>query len=138
MKHLYLAALSVISIFSCQSPAPQETLVVQEAVESPVISGKFVHMVFFWLTPETDVDKFLADSRNLMEKVDVIKQYHLGKPAMTPRDVVDNTYTVCLIVTFDTKEDHEIYQKDATHDWYRNAIKESIAKLQIYDSWAGE
>lgn len=138
MKHLYLAAFLAISILSCQSPAPQETLVVQEAVASPVISGKFVHMVFFWLKPETDVKAFMAGTESFLKQVEVVNQYHLGVPAMTPREVVDNTYTVALVVTFDSKEAQDIYQDHPVHVQYVEANKDKWTRVQIYDSWAGE
>lgn len=137
MKNLIVVPI-IIFHFSCQPPAPQETLVVQEVVESPVISGKFVHMVFFWLKPETDIKAFMAGTEGFLREVEVVKQYHLGVPAMTPREVVDNSYSVALVVTFASKEDQDSYQNHPAHVQYVEENKDKWTRVQIYDSWAGE
>ena len=103
----------------------------------PVIKGNFVHMVFFWLKETTDVQEFSKSTAGLMEGIEEVVSYHVGIPAGTPRDVVDNTYGVCLIATFATKEDQDIYQKHPVHLKYIEDNKHLWDKVQIYDSWAG-
>ena len=105
--------------------------------EKKVIDGSFVHMVFFWLKPETDVDAFISSTKNFITGINEVVDFHLGKPAGTPREVVDNTYSVCLVVTFNSKEDQDIYQKHPVHVKYVDDNKEKWTKVQIYDSWAG-
>lgn len=99
------------------------------------IPGRFVHMVFFWLQDETAADEFMRSTEAFLKQVKVIKAYHLGKPAGTPRDVVDNSYTVSLVVTFDSKEDQDLYQNHPIHVQYVEEHKDKWHKVQIYDSW---
>lgn len=100
------------------------------------IDGKFVHMVFFWLKENVDADKFRNDTSAFLKKVPEVVKYHLGEPAGTPRGVVDNTYTVSLVVTFHTKEDQDAYQENADHKAYVVANKDQWTEVRIFDSWS--
>lgn len=105
--------------------------------QKPVIPGRFVHMVFFWLKDSTNVSEFNEGTRELMEGIDEVVSYHIGEPAGTPRDVVDNSYTVCLIATFASKQAQDAYQVHPLHTQYVAENKDKWIKVQIYDSWAG-
>lgn len=103
----------------------------------PKVPGKFMHMVFFWLKETTDVTEFKKSTENLMLGIDLVVSYHVGEPAGTPREVVDNSYTVCLVATFDSKRDQDAYQVDPIHLKYVEENSDKWHKVQIYDSWAG-
>lgn len=108
------------------------------AKAQPSLNGRFVHTVFFWLkNPDNKAEKkqFVEGTRNFLSQVDVIKSIHLGEPAGTPREVVDNSYHVCLVVTFDSKEDQDIYQKHEAHLQYIEENKHLWTRVQVYDSW---
>ncbi len=101
--------------------------------------GRFVHMVFFWMNEPEDektINAFIDGTKDFFEKVDAIKTYHIGKPAGTPRDVVDGTYQVSLVVTFDSKEDQDVYQAHQAHLDYIEDYKHLWKRVQVYDSWA--
>ncbi|WP_421870448.1 Dabb family protein [Marinoscillum sp.] len=106
-----------------------------KAQPKKVIKGRFIHMVYFWLTPEANADTFIQNTEDFLKKVDVIRGYHLGKPAGTPREVVDNSYSVSLVVTFDSKEDQDIYQKHEAHLKYIEDNNTQWTEVKIYDSW---
>ncbi|MBV6654886.1 MAG: Dabb family protein, partial [Mameliella sp.] len=59
---------------------------------------------------------------------------HIGTPAGTNRSVVDNSYSFCLIVTFDSKKEHDLYQKEQVHLNFIEQTKGLWSKIQIYDS----
>ncbi|MDH7445566.1 Dabb family protein [Aquimarina sp. 2201CG14-23] len=97
----------------------------------------FVHTVYIWLKNpnsqedrelfEKSLDKFLKTSK-------YAKTNFVGTPAGTDRAVVDNSYTYAIIVTFSSKEEQDLYQKEEAHLLF---IKESSPlwnKVQIYDS----
>lgn len=97
----------------------------------------FVHVVYFWLNNpdsaedrmafETSLKKFLNTSKYAGTKF-------IGVPADTPREVVDNSYTYSLILTFPSKEIQDLYQVEPVHLTF---IKESAHlwdRVQVYDS----
>ncbi|MEQ8241333.1 MAG: Dabb family protein [Cyclobacteriaceae bacterium] len=98
------------------------------------MKGKFVHTVLFWLKNDTNLADFIAGTRGFLDKVKVVKSYHVGTPAMTPREVVNNSYSVCLVVTFKNKADQDIYQEHPAHLAYVEERKNSWDKVVIYDS----
>lgn len=103
------------------------------------LPGRFVHMVFFWMKDPNDektIKAFKAGTKDFFSKVEVIKTYHIGSPAGTPREVVDNSYQVSLVVTFESKEDQDIYQAHQAHLDYIETYKHLWERVQVYDSWA--
>ena len=103
--------------------------------KSQTINGRFIHMVFFWLKDSTDADAFIQATKEFVSKVEVVRAFHLGKPAGTPREVVDNSYSVSLVVTFDSKEDQDIYQNHPVHVQYVEDNKDKWTTVKIFDSW---
>ena len=87
------------------------------ALPAGEVGGKFVHSVYFWLVDETmpTRGKFVTEVLGYLKEIEVIRTRHLGRPAGTDREVVDNSYSYCMIVTFDSSEDHDIYQDHEAH-----------------------
>ncbi len=103
------------------------------------LGGDFVHTVYFWMkNPDSTNDNsiFAMNLKTFLDAVDVIRTYHIGVPANTPREVVDNSYTFALIVTFDDKAAHDIYQEHAIHKKFIADTQHLWTKVQIYDSIA--
>ena len=97
----------------------------------------FKHTVFFWLkNPEKKADReaFEKSLKKFIDNSEFVQSKHLGIPAKTNREVVDNTYTYCLQVTFKSKKEHDKYQAEKAHKTF---IEESMAlweKVIVYDS----
>jgi len=103
------------------------------------LEGGFFHMVFFWLvndSPEAKM-KFLKELIQFIDQVDEIKKVHVGPPADTDRDVIDNTYSYSLLVTFDSKKEHDIYQDHAAHKKFIENASSLWEKVLVYDSVKG-
>lgn len=100
------------------------------------LPGKFVHVVFFWLTADDREirTKFMSELRKFIDNVDVIKTRHIGSPADTDRDVIDNTYSYSLILSFDSKEDHDLYQEHKLHKQFIENASSLWKKVLVYDS----
>ena len=47
-----------------------------------------------------------------LAKASIIKQSHIGIPANTQRDVVDNSYDVSWLAFFNNAEEQDSYQTD--------------------------
>ncbi|MEQ9299916.1 MAG: Dabb family protein [Cyclobacteriaceae bacterium] len=101
------------------------------------LGGDFVHTVYFWMKAPEDTPSntlFTTNLRIFLDAVDVIQSYHIGVPANTPRDVVDNSYSFALIVTFTDKAAHDVYQEHAIHKKFIADTQHLWTKVQIYDS----
>jgi hypothetical protein len=120
-------ALSAIGIQSCTTPSDT----------SKSVGGKFVHSVYFWMqnpSNATEMELFKTNTLKFLEGIEVIRTYQLGKPAMTPREVVDNSYTFNLVVTFDSPEDQDIYQVHPVHKKFVEDTQHLWTKVLIYDA----
>ena len=96
----------------------------------------FVHHVYFWLkNPESEADrqKLIEGLRKLV-KVKTIRKHHIGLPASTSRDVVDNTYSVSWLTFFKNKTDQDSYQTDPIHLKFVEECSPLWSKVIVYDS----
>ncbi len=102
----------------------------------PYNSAMFIHTVYFWLTenaPPTAREQLVRDCRQILGKVPTVRHLFAGPPAMTPRDVVDNSYAVGLTVILDDSAAHEVYQKHPLHMDFIAANKPNWRRVQVYD-----
>jgi len=96
----------------------------------------FIHHVYFWLknpASNEDLDALIEGLRKL-SKIDYIKQFHIGKPADTSRDVVERSYAVSWMLVFDTKEEEARYQGDPVHHHFVDTCKHLWERVVVYDS----
>ena len=98
---------------------------------------KFLHVVYFWLkNPKDKADRkiFEKSLSTFVNNSDFIETKHLGIPAATNRAVIDNSYTYCLNVTFESKETHDQYQGEAGHLKFIEECSSLWDRVQVYDS----
>jgi len=96
----------------------------------------FVHHVYFWLKNtgnEEDLGKLVAGLKKL-SAVKTIRQFHIGKPASTSREVIDGSYAVSWLVLFDNKADQDSYQTDPVHLEFIANCSMLWQKVVVYDS----
>lgn len=100
-------------------------------------SGLIVHNVFFWLKEgitaeeEKDFMNFFEELR----KVPGPKALRFGKPApTTPRDVVDNSFSYYLLVTFNTMDDINTYEHHQIHLDAVDKFSKYWTKVQVKDA----
>jgi hypothetical protein len=95
-----------------------------------------IHTVYFYHkpgTPENAVAQLEADARELLSAVPSVRQLWAGRPAQTPREVVDNSYAVGLTVVFDDRAGHDEYQVHPLHLEFIERNKLHWERVQIYD-----
>lgn len=96
----------------------------------------FIHTVFFWLKDgitEAEKSEFAKGIESLAT-IDTIAKFHYGPPAMTPRDVVDNSYAFALNLHFKTKAAHDSYQNDPVHHQFIEDYQHLWQRVQVYDN----
>ncbi|HMQ08014.1 MAG TPA: Dabb family protein [Saprospiraceae bacterium] len=104
--------------------------------EDTSLRPTFFHNVYFYLKTdltETEKNEFY-DGLEKMASIESLLDYHIVVPAMTPREVVDNTYDVAILTSFANSEGHDQYQTDSIHDAFRDRCTPMIDKIIIYDS----
>lgn len=97
----------------------------------------FTHVVYFWLNnPESEEDRadFETSLKKFLDNSKYAKTKFIGTPANTPREVVDNSYTYSLILTFPSKEIQDKYQKESAHLQFIKESEHLWKKVQVYDS----
>lgn len=101
------------------------------------LDKNFVHVVYFWLNnPESQEDRqsFETSLKKFLKKSKYAQTNFIGVPADTPRDVVDNSYTYSLILSFPSKEIQEKYQEEPAHITFIEESSGLWKKVQVYDS----
>ena len=96
-----------------------------------------IHTVYFYMNADAGADaatRIITDCRELLTKIESVRHLWAGLPSGTPREVVDNSYGVGLIVIFDDMAGHDIYQDHPLHLEFIARNKASWARVQVYDT----
>lgn len=101
-----------------------------------MIENKFIHHVYFWLkNAGSKEDKAkLVDGLQKLSKVATIKSFHIGQPAATNREVIENSYAISWFVLFDNAADQDSYQTDPIHLKFVEECSHLWSKVIVYDS----
>ena len=102
------------------------------------VKGKLVHTVLFWLNNPDNKEETKAFEKgviDLLNQCTFITSSHIGKPAnTTKRPIIDDSYTYCVVITFENKEAHDKYQVDPLHKKFITENEGLWKKVLIYDS----
>ncbi len=96
----------------------------------------FIHHVYFWLKNTGNVadrDK-LVEGLKKLSAVNTIKQFHIGKPANTSREVIDSSYAVSWMLIFANDADQASYQTDPVHLKFIDECSHLWSKVVVYDA----
>ena len=98
--------------------------------------GMFIHHVYFWLKNsgnKEDKAKLIEGLKKL-SKVKTIKDFYIGKPAATRREVIDSSYDVSWLLFFENAADQDSYQTDPVHLKFVEECSSLWTKVTVYDS----
>lgn len=136
MRNLIYLALFTTSLLSCSTVTNEEEIDTKNEVVSKEETG-FVHVVYFWLKEDlSDEDRkqFEEEGLGTLATCPTIQKVFYGPPAMTPRDVVDNSYSYAWICHFKNKEDQDAYQVEPIHLKFIEDYSSMWTKVQVYDN----
>ncbi|EMR04415.1 Dabb family protein [Cesiribacter andamanensis] len=96
----------------------------------------FVHHVFFWMkNPDSSLEREQLEEGLLsLEKIDLIRSFHVGVLAETNRKTIDRSYAFSLLMLFDNPEDEEAYQSHPIHKKFVADCSPLWSKVLVYDS----
>ncbi|MBS1512495.1 MAG: Dabb family protein [Bacteroidetes bacterium] len=100
------------------------------------MAAAFVHHVFFWLKePGNTVHRqLLVEGLQKLSRVTTIQSFHIGVPAGTSRPVIDSTYAVSWLLTFNSAADQDSYQTDPIHLDFIKECSGLWDKVVVYDT----
>lgn len=131
--------LGLAACFGCsypETPSPlTETRAPQTAKEEQTM-GAFIHTVFFWLNEdvaESGKQQLIDDCKTLLGSISTVRFLAVGPPAGTPREVVDNSYDVGLVVHFVDESGHDVYQGAEAHLEFIERNRDNWKRVQVYD-----
>ncbi|MFT6338583.1 MAG: hypothetical protein ACI86M_003877 [Saprospiraceae bacterium] len=131
----FIVLISFITI-SCNPQTEDKIITPIEKTELKNTNPNFIHAVYFWL--KKDNPELLKEFKEIalpkLATVSSIKNVYWGPPAGTPREVVDNSYDISWIVTFDNAADQDKYQVDPLHVEFVEKYKSLFEKVQVYDN----
>ena len=136
MKNILLAGLMLLIWTSCQQPSESKTTITTTQNTRMSTRAPFIHTVFFYLNDDVTAKQKKAFEGG-MEKLGTcptIDNFRIGKPAMTPRDIVDNSYGYSWIVEFKTSADQDAYQTEPIHLAFIESYKDLWKEVKVYDS----
>ncbi|MEL6305107.1 MAG: Dabb family protein [Bacteroidota bacterium] len=111
--------------------------VAQDKINSEEFDASFAHTVYFWLkNPDNEDDRiqFEDSLKRFLNHSKFAKTNFIGIPPKSTREVVDDSFTYALIVTFDSAESQDGYQKEAAHLQFIDECKDLWSKVIVYDS----
>jgi hypothetical protein len=96
----------------------------------------FVHHVYFWLKdPASEENRIkLIEGLKKLSKVSAIRNFYIGVPAATRRDVIDDSYSVSWLLFFDEPGAQDRYQTDPIHLKFIEEYSSLWSKVIVYDS----
>lgn len=112
-------------------------LVAQENNTMSSFDSNFAHVVYFWFNePENQEhqQRFEASLSKFLKASKYTKTNFMGKPPKAVRDVVDDSFTYNLIVSFDSAESQQEYQEEEAHLIFIEECKDLWKKVIVYDA----
>ena len=96
----------------------------------------FVHSVYFWLRSDltpAEKTRFVEGIRSL-STIDCVEHGFFGVPAATNREIIDQSYSYALVLSFANAADQDAYQVHPVHDAFRENCGGSWSRIVIYDA----
>ncbi len=97
----------------------------------------FAHVVYFWFkNPDSQAarDTFEASLTKFLNNSQYAKTKFIGRPPNAIRDVVDDSFTYSLILSFGSAEDQAAYQEEPPHKVFIEECQDLWEKVIVYDS----
>ncbi len=98
--------------------------------------GSRLHVVLFWLKADMPAGERSAMQTELAEqaaKVPGLLDCYMGGPAGTPRDVVDNSYDLMLVMRFRDETAAKGWDTDPLHLALVKRFSPHFQKVVVYD-----
>ena len=109
----------------------------QDATTTPEFDPTFVHSVYVWLNnPDSKADReaFEKAMHTFLNNSKYAKTKFFGTPPKATREVVDDSFTYKMIVTFESAEAQDAYQQEEAHLKFIEEAQPLWKKVVVYDA----
>lgn len=109
----------------------------QERSGTNYFDPSFAHVVYFWLNhPDDPGDrtKFETALRELFQSSAYTRTHFIGTPPRATREVVDDSFTYAMIVTFESPAAQAAYQSEQAHLEFIDQTAHLIKRIVVYDA----
>ena len=97
----------------------------------------FLHLVYFYPKVNAapgDAQRLIDGINKHLPSIPGVLKLETGTPAGTPRDVVDNAYSVALVVEFADAAGHDVYADHPDHLKFIAECSPFWSNVKVYDS----
>lgn len=123
-----LAALSILALLPLLSVGCANPLF------TVTERGQIRHVVVVWLKPGANADAVIRSAETLRSVPGVV-DISVGKKIASDRPVVDSSYDLMLVFTFENEAAMRAYDQSPQHKQVvETVIKPNVAKFVVYDS----
>lgn len=101
------------------------------------MTKRLMHAVVFWLredAPEDTESAMATFYQQKISKVEGVEHAFVGRPAGTPREVVDSTYQLMSSLVFRDASAATAWQSDPVHDEFREWFGSAFERVVVYDT----
>ncbi|QWX84000.1 Dabb family protein [Cellulophaga sp. HaHaR_3_176] len=133
MKIKSIVTVVIILLFSVLSSYGQTKTTMKD------FDSNYAHTVYFWLNNPDSKEgckAFEVSLRKFLDNSAYAKTKFIGVPPRASREVVDGSFTYSLIVTFESADAQQEYQKEAPHLLFIEESSKLWNKVIVYDSKA--
>ena len=131
-----LLALSLLSLQACVGNCPPHKVSQLEVISQKKPSQQVEHIVFLWLkegSSAADLQTILNESKAL-NSIPGITSLRVGTALKSERPIVDDSFHVGIVMTFQSPTDMKNY---LIHPEHQRRVKETFkplaAKILVYD-----
>ena len=122
--------LLFLMVFVCDLKAQEENQLLE-------FNPAFSHTVFFWLHhPEKEADRaqFEKALKEFLNESEYALTHFIGTPPVATREVVDDSFTYALILSFESAAAQEAYQQEEAHLRFIEEAGSLWKKVVVYDA----
>jgi len=97
----------------------------------------FAHVVYFWFkNPDSPADRatFEASLTKFLNSSKYARTKFIGRPPKAVREVVDDSFTYSLILSFESPEAQRAYQVEPAHLVFVEECEDLWERVVVYDS----
>lgn len=109
----------------------------QETTSTNTFDPNFTHVVYFWLNNPDKAEErqqFEVALKKLFKNSLYTRTNFIGAPPKASREVVDDSFTYAMIVTFESAAAQQAYQKEEAHLEFIDEAGHLLKHYVVYDA----